>query len=198
MDWIWYPMDMAFWSLGVHQVPNNTRSSSVWLQAYDLFRGHFGISSCTQLAQREGQFSPTTERQLAIVQSAGWQHFTLDQSRVLGNICSLELWDDFGMVYWVNGCLVDLGVQGHVIDVLDFIPRSCTTAQWDGVSPSTAKAHPGLSRTARVCLQLLPLAFPHFHHTIPLGSKQLCPFLGKGVRFIHHSVQGSKVGLVTH
>ena len=127
----------------------------------------------------------------------GWQHFTLDQSKVLGNDGSPGLRDKFGMAFRVDGCLVDPGVQGRVIDVLDFFPRSRTVVQLDGVGPSTAKGISGVERVGQLeirhivadifslLFQLLPPAFPHFHHTIPLGSKQLRPFLGERVCIVY-------------
>ena len=80
---------------------------------------------------------------------------------------------------WVVACLVDPGVQGRVIDVVDLLARCLVVVELDGIGASSAK---GVTRiegfhemqgvrvrldVGRGLFEAGPLTFPHFNHIVP-------------------------------
>jgi len=83
------------------------------------------------------------------------------------------------MTFRVDACLVDPGVQGGVINVVDLLARCHVMVELDGIGASSAKDvtwvegfHELQGVRVRVdvgrgLLEAGPLTFPHFNKVVP-------------------------------
>ena len=103
----------------------------------------------------------------------------LDDTKVNANVRVTRFRDESRTLFGVDARLVDPGVQGSVIGVVDLLTRGHTMVQLDGIGASTAE---GVRRVERVhklqgihvrldvgggLLEMGPFAFPHFNDVVP-------------------------------
>ena len=73
--------------------------------------------------ERKGESASLMVRQHGMVQLRWRQHSTFDQTKVTLDVGVTQLRDELGMTFWVDARLVDPGVQGGVIDLVDLLSQ---------------------------------------------------------------------------
>jgi len=71
--------------------------------------------------ERKGEFASMMVRQYGMVQLKWRQHPTFDETKVTIDVGVTRLRDELGMTFGIDARLVDPGVQGGVIDVMDLL-----------------------------------------------------------------------------
>ena len=101
------------------------------------------------------------------------------------------------MPFGVDARLVDPRVQGGVVDVMDLLIGGHTMVQFDGIGTTSAEGVTWLKRVDELqgihkrldlgggFFETFPVAFPHFHHVVPLRLKRLEFLLGLFVHILH-------------
>ena len=69
---------------------------------------------------------------------------TFDETKIVVDVGVTRLRDELGMTFTVDACLVDPGVQGRVIDVVDLLTRCHTMVEFGGIGTSTAEGVMGV------------------------------------------------------
>ena len=94
--------------------------------------------------ERKGEFTGVTVRQHGIVRLGWREYLTFDETRVVVDAGVTRLRDELGMTFGIHTCLVDPGVQGRVIDVVDLFTRCHVMVEFDGIGASTADGVTGV------------------------------------------------------
>ena len=128
---------------------------------------------------------------------------TLHETKVVIDVGVTRLQDELGMTFGVDARLVDPGVQGGVIDVVDLLTRSHVMVELGALVRPPQKASRGLrgstnSREATGLLEAGPLAFPHFNDVVALGAKTGHFVLGPLVNVMHGTFQWRRCFFVTY
>ena len=139
-------------------------------------------------------------REHGMGQSTWGQHSTLQDPKVVADVCVTRLRGEHGMAFGVDARFVDPRVQGRVVDVVDLLVRGHAMVQLDGIGTSSAK---GITRVEQChelqgvhvrldvgvgLLELGPLTFPHFVHVVPFLAKGGHFGLGLFVDVLHGTV----------
>ena len=89
--------------------------------------------------ERKCEFASLMVRQHGTVQLRWRQHPTFDETKVTMDVGVTQLRDELGMAFGVDARLVDPGVQGGVIDVMDLMTRCHVMVQLGGIGASSTK-----------------------------------------------------------
>ena len=120
-----------------------------------------------------------TVRQHGMVQFTRGEHSTLDDTKVNANFRVTRLRGESRMTFGVDARLVDPGIQGGVVDVVDLLTRCHAMVQLDGIGASTTEGVTWVERVhelqgihvrldvGRGLFEAGPLAFPHFNDVVP-------------------------------
>jgi len=73
--------------------------------------------------KRKGEFASMMVRQHGMVQFRWRQHPTFDETKVVIDVGVTRLRDELRTTFGLDARLVDPGVQGGVIDVVDLLAR---------------------------------------------------------------------------
>ena len=139
--------------------------------------GHFFFD--TGGTERKSEFAGVTVRQHGMVRFTRGEDSTLDDTKVNVNVRVTRLRDESRMTFGVDARLVDPGVQGGVIDVVDLLTRCHVMVELDGIGTSSTEGVTGVERVhklqrihvrldvGRGLFEAGPLAFPHFDNVVP-------------------------------
>jgi len=108
--------------------------------------GHFFFD--TSGTERKSEFTGVTVRQQGMVQLTQGEDSALDDTKVTVNVRVTRLRDESRMTFGVDARLVDPGVQGGVIDVVDLLTRCHAMVELDGIGASSTEG-PRIARTPR-------------------------------------------------
>ena len=98
---------------------------------------HFVFHTCG--AERKGEFACMTVRENGMVQLTRVEHLALHETKLGIDVLMTRLRDELGVTFGVNARLVNPGVQGGVIDVMDLLVWCHVMIQFDGIGVSPAK-----------------------------------------------------------
>ena len=158
----------------------------------------------------KGEFASLMVRQHGMVQLRWRHHSTFDKTKVTIDVGVTRLRDELGMTFGVDARLVDPGVQGGVIDVVDLLARCHVMVQLGGIGASSTK---GVTRVegfhkfkgvhvrldvGRGLLEVGPLTFPHFNDIVALGTKTVHFVLGVLVNRMHGTLAKAEMFFVTY
>ena len=114
------------------------------------------------------------------------------------------------MTFGGDARLVDPGVQGGVIDVVDLLARCHVMVKLDGIGTSTTEGVRGIERFHELqgihvhsdvgtgLFEVDPFAFPHFLDVVPFGVKLPHFLLGFVVDILHGAITKTQMGFVPH
>ena len=103
----------------------------------------------------------------------------MEDTKVNVNVRVTRLRDESRITFGVDARLVDPGVQGGVIDVVDLLTWCHAMVQLGGIAASSTKGVTGVERVhelqgihvrldvGRGLFEASPLAFPHFNDVVP-------------------------------
>jgi len=138
-----------------------------------------------------------TVRQYWMVQFTWREYSATDQAKVLSDVGVTRVGDEARMPFGVDAGLVHPRVQGSDINVMDLLTRSHAMVQFDGIGTTPAKGVTGVERVRegkglhersdlrRGVFEAAPFTFPHLHHIVPQGLKQVAALLGCLVDILH-------------
>ena len=139
--------------------------------------GHFFFD--TSGKERKGKLAGVTVRQHGMVQFTRGEDSTLVDTKVNVDVRVTRLRDESRMTFGVDARLVDPGVQGGVIDVVDLLTRCHVMVKLNGVGASSTEGVTGVERVhelqgihvrldvRRGLFEAGPLTFPHFNDVVP-------------------------------
>jgi len=148
-------------------------------------------------------------RQHGVVQFTRREDSALDDSKVEADVGVTRLRDEARMALGVHTGFVDLRVQGGVVDVMDLLTRGHTIVQFDGIGTTPTEGVTRVERldelkgiherldVGRAFFEASPVAFPHFHHVVPLGLKLFGFLLGLLVHIPHGPITETQMFFVT-
>ena len=105
----------------------------------------------------------------------------MDDTKVNVDVRVTRLRDESRMTFGVDARLVDPGVQGRVIDVVDLLTRCHVMVEFDGIGASSTEGVTRVERfhklqgihvrldVRRGLFEAGPLIFPHFNNVVPVS-----------------------------
>jgi len=148
-------------------------------------------------------------RQYGMVEVMWRQDFALDQSEVLLDVRVTRLGNETRMTFGVDAGFVDPRVQGGDIDVMDLLSGGHMVVQFDGIGTPSTESVAGIegffegqvsNKRTDVrggVFEAAPIAFPHFHDSVPLLSNMWDLLLGGLVDILHGPIIVAHMHFVT-
>ena len=151
--------------------------------------------------QWEGQFIPCAIGQDGMVQAWGRKHGTFGQTKVRVEVHGVGGVDELRVPHGVASVLVHPRVETGLIVVTDLFPLGGGAMQLHHIGASAKERLARLQRVLEVqgrhvvghlglvLESLVPVAFPHLHHRVPVVSQRLDFGLGGAIGILHGPVQ---------
>jgi len=136
-------------------------------------------------------------RQYGMVQVTRREDFALDETKVLTDVGVTRLGNEARMAFGVHTGFVDPRVQGSDIDVMDLLAGGHMMVEFDSIGRTPAEGITWVewvdelkvlherADVGRGVFEAVPFTPPHFHHTVPEGSKLVDFLLGGLVHILH-------------